>query len=40
MGLLEQFVTWTHNAESKGITTDMLNMPLPKPNRDRSKGVN
>lgn len=37
--LLEQFVTWAHNAEKKGVTMDMLNMPLPKPDRDRSKGV-
>lgn len=37
--LLEQFVTWAHNAEKKGVTMDMLNAPLPKPDRDRSKGV-
>lgn len=37
--LLEQFVTWAHNAEKKGITMDMLNAPLAKPDRDRSKGV-
>ncbi|QIL82960.1 hypothetical protein G7047_25735 [Diaphorobacter sp. HDW4A] len=37
--LLEQFVTWAHNAERKGVTMDMLNAPLPKPDRDRSKGV-
>lgn len=37
--LLEQFVTWAVNAERKGVTMDMLNAPLPKPNRDRSKGV-
>lgn len=36
--LLERFVTWAHNAERKGVTMDMLNKPLPKPNRDRSKG--
>lgn len=37
--LLEQFVTWAHNAERKGITMDALNAPLAKPDRDRSKGV-
>lgn len=36
--LLEQFVTWATNAERKGVTLDMLNAPLPKPHRDRSKG--
>lgn len=37
--LLEQFVTWAHNAERKGVTMMMLNAPLPKPHRDRSKEV-
>lgn len=37
--LLEQFVTWALNAERKGVTMTMLNAPLPKPPRDRSKGV-
>ncbi len=37
--LTEQFVTWAINAERKGVTMDMLNAPLPKPRRDRSKGV-
>jgi hypothetical protein len=37
--LLEQFVTWATNAERKGVTVAMLNAPLPKPPRDRSKGV-
>ncbi len=37
--LLEQFVTWATNAERKGVTMAMLNAPLPKPSRDRSKGV-
>jgi len=36
--LLEQFVTWATNAERKGVTLDMLNVPLPKPHRDKSKG--
>lgn len=36
--LSEQFVTWAINAERKGVTLDMLNAPLPKPHRDRSKG--
>ncbi|MDK6080190.1 hypothetical protein [Massilia varians] len=35
--LLEQFVTWALNAERKGVTMMMLNTPLPKPSRDRSK---
>lgn len=37
--LLEQFITWAHNAERRGVTIMMLNVPLPKPPRDRSKGV-
>lgn len=37
--LLEQFVTWASNAERKGIPMDELNRPLPKPDRDRSKGA-
>lgn len=37
--LLERFVTWAHNAERKGVTMDMLNTPLVKPDRDRSKGA-
>lgn len=37
--LLEQFVTWAHNAERKGVTVMMLNAPLPKPQRDRSKDL-
>jgi hypothetical protein len=37
--LLEQFVTWATNAERKGVTMTMLNAPLPKPNRDQTKGV-
>jgi hypothetical protein len=36
--LTEQFVTWAINAERQGVTIDMLNRPLPKPERDRSKG--
>lgn len=36
--LLEQFVTWAINAERKGVTAAMLNAPLPKPSRDRTKG--
>lgn len=35
--LKEQFVTWSHNAERKGVTIMMLNAPLPKPERERSK---
>lgn len=37
--LIEQFVTWAINAERKGVTMDMMNAPLPKPNRGQSKGV-
>jgi hypothetical protein len=37
--LLEQFVVWATNAERKGVTMSILNAPLPKPPRDRSKGV-
>lgn len=37
--LTEQFVTWAINAERKGVTLDMLNAPLPKPQRDRSMGI-
>lgn len=36
--LLEQFMTWTVNAERGGVTIDMLNRPLPKPARERTKG--
>ena len=39
MLLTEQFVTWAINAERRGVTIDMLSAPLPKPERDRSKGV-
>ncbi|RYE43575.1 MAG: hypothetical protein EOP24_27925 [Hyphomicrobiales bacterium] len=35
--LTEQFVVWAINAERKGVTMDMLNAPLPKPN-DGTKG--
>jgi hypothetical protein len=35
--LLEQFVTWATNAERRGVTMAMLNAPLPKPERDRTK---
>jgi hypothetical protein len=38
--LSEQFVTWALNAERKGVTMDMLNAPLPKPGRDRTKESN
>lgn len=37
--LCEQFVTWAVNAERRGVTMDMLNASLPKPQRERSKGV-
>lgn len=37
--LLEQFVTWATNAERKGVTMAVLNAPLPKPERDRTKAV-
>jgi len=35
--LKEQFVTWAHNAERKGVTIMMLNAPLHKPYRQQSK---
>lgn len=37
--LCEQFVTWAINAERKGVTMDMLNAPLHKPSRARTKGA-
>jgi hypothetical protein len=38
MLLKEQFVTWANNAERKGVTMMMLNAPLARPPRDRTKG--
>ena len=38
MLLKEQFVTWANNAERKGVTMMMLNAPLPRPPRERTKG--
>lgn len=35
--LSEQFVTWAINAEHKGVTMDMLNAPLAKPQRNATK---
>lgn len=35
--LTEQFATWAINAERKGVTIDMLNLPLPKPERERTR---
>ena len=37
--LLEQFVTWALNAERRNVSIEQLNAPLPKPNRDQTKGV-
>lgn len=38
--LLEQFVRWTYNAGLKGLTLDLLNMPLPPVHRGQSdRGV-
>jgi len=34
--LLEQFVRWTYNAGLKGLTLDILNLPLPVINRGQS----
>ena len=34
--LLEQFVRWTYNAGLKGLTLDVLNLPLPAVNRGQS----
>lgn len=36
--LLQQFLTWLYNANSKGLTIEMLNVPLRKPDRDRTPG--
>jgi hypothetical protein len=36
--LLEQFVTWATNAEKAGVSIAMLNKPIPKPSRDRTRG--
>jgi hypothetical protein len=36
--LLEQFITWAVNAERHGVSMDMLNQPLAKPSRERTKG--
>jgi hypothetical protein len=38
MLLKEQFVTWANNAERKGVTMMMLNAPLSRPPRERTKG--
>lgn len=37
--LLEQFVTWAINAQRRNVSMDQLNAPLPKPNRDQTKGA-
>jgi hypothetical protein len=34
--LLEQFVRWTYNAGLKGLTLNVLNLPLPAVNRGQS----
>ena len=34
--LLEQFVRWTYNAGLKGLTFDVLNLPLPAVRRGQS----
>lgn len=35
--LLEQFVIWATNAHNRNVTIDMLNQPLPIPDRGRTK---
>lgn len=35
----EQFVTWALNAQRLGVTMEMLSAPLPKPDRDRTRGA-
>lgn len=37
--LLEQFVTWAYNAYLKGLTKEYLNTPLPRTDREVTKGV-
>lgn len=37
--LLEQFVRWATNAHRRNVSMDQLNAPLPKPDRDRTKGA-
>ncbi|GAC1412354.1 MAG: hypothetical protein NVSMB57_07750 [Actinomycetota bacterium] len=37
--LLEQFVRWAFNAQRRNVSMDQLNAPLPKPNRDQTKGA-
>ena len=37
--LLEQFVTWAYNAHLKGLTKDYLNTPLPRVDRELTKGI-
>lgn len=38
MLLKEQFVTWANNAERRGVNMMMLNAPLPRPPRERTRG--
>lgn len=37
--LLEQFVKWAFNAQRRNVSIEQLNAPLPKPNRDQTKGA-
>jgi len=34
---LEQFIRWSHNAETKGVSEDILNRPLNKNDRGSSR---
>lgn len=34
---LEQFIRWSHNAEAKGISVDILNTPLTKNHRGSTR---
>jgi hypothetical protein len=36
--LTEQFVTWLVNAQRRGVSLEMLQKQLTKPDRDRTKG--
>ncbi|OWY27785.1 hypothetical protein [Herbaspirillum robiniae] len=35
--LLEQFARWAYNAQTRNLTADFLNNPLPTVNRDQSE---
>lgn len=37
--LIERFVTWAFNAQRRNVSIEQLSAPLPKPNRDQTKGA-